>query len=159
MRTKIECLGYFLVAFLFVFLSASVACAASMSFGEVFASPGQRVTVPVMLNYNASESENVCAAALDISLRDVEDPKVEIGPAAESAGKRIVSNTLSNGIFRLGIFGLNQNVINGGVLANVSFRVSPAASSDLVLKTKASASDSDGNPLKISANNCVVHVE
>lgn len=158
-KTGVKNLGYLLVSLLSVLFSASIVCAATMSLGEVSASPGQRVTVPVVLNYSASDSENVCAAAIDVSVKGVEDPKVELGPAAQSADKQVVSHVLSDNTYRIGIMGLNQNTINDGVLAELSFRVKEDASGDLVLKTKASASDPDGNPLKISASNCVVHVE
>ena len=158
-RTEFKKLAYLLVSLLFVLFSVSAVCAATMNLEEVSGFAGEEVTVPLVLNYDTSESQNICAASVDISFRNLEDPTVEIGPAAQFADKQVVSNMLPNGVLRIGILGLNQNVVDEGVLANVSFRISQGASGDLVLRNKASASDPNGNALKISGKDGVVHVE
>ena len=158
-RTEFK--GYSLIFLLLLFLlfSVSTVCAATISLGEVSGFVGEEVTIPVVLNYDTLEPQNICAVSVDICFKNLEDPTVEIGPAAQAADKQVVSNILPNGVLRIGILGLNQNVIDEGPLANISFRISQGASGDIVLMNKASASDPYGNALKISSKNGIVHLK
>ncbi len=75
------------------------------------------------------------------------------GVAASAAGKNATGNAISGGV-RILVFGLNQNAIGLGALANVQLRISPSAPVGLIPITLTGivASDPLANPVPISWN-------
>ena len=133
------------VCFLLISFSvmAGVAHAIRLDLGAASGSPGSDVTIPITLNYEGA-NPNISAASIDIgySTTLLENPRATIGPAGSAAGKDVASSTPSSGIFRVAILGFNQNVIQAGIVASVTFRIKEGATSgDTTLTNTASATD------------------
>jgi len=89
----------------------------------------------------------------------LEYPIAEIGPAGSTADKDVVLSEISPGILRVGVWGLNQNVIGDGIVAYVSFDINPAAINGRTnLENTPSASDPFGNDVPIDGQDGTVSV-
>jgi len=119
--------------------------------------PGETVRVPVTLT-NASGYE-IAAVSMDVSY-DVavfENARAEIGPAGSAAGKYVVFNEISSGILRVGVSGVNQNLIGDGVVAYVVFDIkTDAVMGQTDLGNAPSASDPSGNDVPIEGESGAV---
>ena len=104
---------------------------------------------------------NIASVGVDIAYDTsvLGSPSAIIGPAGTAAGKDVSTSITSPGVFRVGILGLNANVIGDGVVAYVSFTIDPvAAFGSTTLSNTPSASDPDGNLVTVGGSNCSVTV-
>jgi len=104
------------------------ALAATLTAGEVAASPGQAgVALPLALS--SEQGENVAGIQVDVSFNDsaLLLETIEPGEAAVQAGKEVVFNALDEGTIRIIIAGFNQDAIPDGVVAYARFTVDEQA--------------------------------
>jgi len=149
------CLGSFICfSLVFLLMMPGIALAARLDLGSASGSPGSDVTIPITLDYGGA-TPNISATSNDIGFNTdvLENPRAEIGPAGTATSKQVVSSTPSLGVFRVGVFGLNQNIIQNGIVANITFGIKAGASSgETSLGNTPSASDPDGNPVEVSGS-------
>jgi len=129
----------------------------SLDLGRVAGYPGETVRIPVTLS-NASGYE-IAAVSIDISydIAVLENASAEIGPAGSAAGKYVVFNEISSGILRVGVSGVNQNLIGDGVVAYVVFDIkADAVMGKTDLGNAPSASDPSGNDVPIEGESGAV---
>jgi len=129
----------------------------SLDLGRVTGYPGETVRIPVTLS-NASGYE-IAAVSIDISydIAVLENASAEIGPAGSAAGKYVVFNEISSGILRVGVSGVNQNLIGDGVVAYVVFDIkADAVMGKTDLGNAPSASDPSGNDVPIEGESGAV---
>ena len=122
----------------------------SLDLTRITGKPGETVRVPVTLS-NVSGYE-IAAVSMDISydIAVLENARAEIGPAGSAAGKYVIFNEISSGILRVGVSGVNQNLIGDGVVAYVVFDVkTDAVMGQTDLGNAPSASDPSGNDVPI----------
>lgn len=149
-----KCLLGMMILF-FIFLRVSgVNASIHIDLGSASGSPGSDVTIPITLNYGGA-TPNLSAISHDITFDThlLENPRASIGPAGINAGKQVQSNSLSPGVFRVGILGFNQNIIQNGVIAYLTFRIKDNASpGQTTLLNAPSASDPNGNSIPVEGN-------
>lgn len=128
-KYKEKAVGRRAVMLVFVALAGSGAClAATITMGTTTCKSGATgVEVPVALD--SAHGEEVASLQLDIifdgDALSVAD--VTVGPVAAAADKNISLNTLEPGKVRVLVLGLNGNVIEDGVIANLLLDVSAGA--------------------------------
>jgi hypothetical protein len=85
------------------------------------------VVVPISLT--SSSGINVAALNFDIQFDDAKLAVLDVtlGPAAEAAAKEVHFATPTTGTLRVVVYGINQNRIGDGVIANAIFDVSMSA--------------------------------
>lgn len=138
----------------FVLAALGFAEAATLNLSDAVGAPGGTVEIAVSLN---SEGSSVAGASSDISY----DPAVFSNPRAvidssiaadTGATKQVIFNVVEDGLFRFGVFGLNQTAIPDGVIAWVSLDVKGDARRGSVteLGNKPGATDGQGNALTVS---------
>jgi len=116
--------------------------------------PGETIIVPITLDN--SPGYDISAILTDISYDSsvFENPTVQIGPAGSAADKDVLFNEISPGILRIGVSGLNQNLIGDGVVAYVIFDIKADAAIDQsTLQNSPEASDPSGNDVPIEGEN------
>jgi hypothetical protein len=129
---------------------------AVISAGSGSGNPGDtNISVPVRLN----SQDGAQVAGLDFVLSFDSNRlnvfEITIGSAAKSVGKDIGWSHLSSDRVKVIIFGLNQNAIPNGKVANVIFKVLAGAApgtSPLTL-SNATASDPNGDGIAVRLNN------
>ena len=127
----------------------------SLAIGEASAEPGETVTVSIRLK-NLSGSQ-ISAILTDIGFDStvLENPAVEIGPVASAAGKMVISNEISSGVFRIGVLSIsNNNAMENGIVAYVSFDIkADVPLGRTALQNSPEASDPSGNDVSIRGTN------
>ena len=136
---------------LMLILSTSLAYAENLLFLKVDnASPSETVKIPMLLQ----SKSRISALSSDIifNFSELKFEYAEIGPAAK--GKHLISNMVKNGTLRLGLISMdNTEIINGNVL-NIVFSVnSEAKPGNILIRQKASASNPEGESIKIKGKN------
>lgn len=142
-------------------LTLAVGAAASsptvvISAGSASGNPGDtNINVPVSLQ--SKDGAHVVGLNFDLSFDDnrLNVSSVTIGPAASGAGKIMSWSQLSTSTVRVIIFGLNQDMIPNGTVANVIFNVLDDAApetSHLVL-SNAAATDPSSSGIGVRLNN------
>ena len=133
--------------------------ATSLSISDSEASPGSRVTIPLTL----SQGAGIVAVSADISYDTavLKNPNAEIGDHAQSAGKEIHTSILGQGVLRVSVLGMNLNEIPDGVIATITFDVTPSAplKKKVQLTVSPSASDAMGNTVPVSSENGVITIK
>jgi Cohesin domain len=81
-----------------------------------------QVVVPVMLEGDTSTGVAALDFYLDYDPAVLEPAGISAGTAAVSAGKQVLSNMTTPGRYKVILFGVNQNVVNGGEVARVTLR-------------------------------------
>ena len=117
----------FLILFICIGLFSgmnALAQTAGITVGSDSGYPGATVTIPVNFTPGAADVSTVQFDLMFAST--LSSGTISTGPAALSAGKSASSNVITGGV-RVLIFGLNQNVIGSGVIANVQMNISPSA--------------------------------
>lgn len=155
MRTNVKSIG---LSILVLFISVSFLSAAELNLGSGEGSPAGTVSVPVTL----TGAQGIAAASVDIAYDTalLTNPKAEIGPAGKSAGKEVFASAPFEGVFRVGILGMNLNEISDGVVATVSFEIVSGSSSGktVQLKNTSTASDAKGNAVKVTGSNGIITI-
>ena len=145
-----------------IFLLTSVGGAAAgsptavISAGSGSGNPGDaNISVPVSLN--SQDGAQVAGLNFDLSFDDsrLNVSNVTSGSAASGAGKIMSWSQPSSSTLRVIIFGLNQDAIPNGTVANVIFNVLVSAvsgASPLTL-SNAAATDPGGSGIQVTLNN------
>ncbi len=123
-----------------------------LDLGSGTGAAGTDVTIPITLNYGGA-APNISATSNDIGFDTalLENPRAAIGPAGTAAAKNVVANNLSAGVFRVGVLGINQNIIQDGIVANVTFTVKAGVSpGNITLTNTPGAADAAGNPVTVA---------
>jgi hypothetical protein len=121
----------------------------NIAVGSVSGLPGATVTVPVKFSPGAI---GVSTLQFDLMFSSsISYSAVSAGAAATNAGKSVSANATFGGV-RVLIFGLNQNAVGSGVLANVQMAIPPNAPAGPVpvAITGIVASDPDANQAQAS---------
>lgn len=98
------------------------------SLGSVTGTKGTNVSIPIKFTKG---SGLVASLQFDILFAGLTFQGASIGPAGTAAGKSIVTNPITGGI-RLLIFGLNQTIIESGLLATFSWGIPSTSSSGII---------------------------
>ncbi|MGA1871170.1 MAG: cohesin domain-containing protein [bacterium] len=147
---SISLLGIFL---LLLYSGVGLSQAASVAVCDGSGFPGaQNIEVPLELTIE--KGEHVAAIQLDISY----DPnlltfkEVAAGQAALDSKKQVTGSTPSEGTIRTIIYGLNQNSLEDGIIATISFDIKSSASAGVIplSASNATASDPDANFLSLN---------
>jgi hypothetical protein len=149
----------FLLILLLTMAGSAFAQLPQVDLGSDSGNPGETVTIPGTLTNGASKS--IAAVGVDIGFdtASLENPQCAVGSAGTAAGKDCSASSPSAGVFRIGIAGLNANVIGNGVVANVSFVIkASAAPCAKPLTNTPSASDPEGHPIMVAGSNGSVTV-
>jgi len=121
---------------------------------------GDTVQVPVTLT-NVS-GINLSAISVDVGFdaNVLENPSAVVGPAGSAADKGVAINpNYSPGVMRVLLFGINQNVINNGIIFYVNFTIKPAAAYGVtVLTSKPSGSTPDARYVTMSGVNGALNI-
>jgi hypothetical protein len=129
-----------------------------VTLGSVSGKSGSLISIPVSLK---TGTQNISSLSMDIVFDPniLESPLVAVGAAAEAAGKTAGSNLLENGAFRVALAGLNANVFQDGVIANLTFRIkSGVTAKQTVLAVQPSGSTPEALPLAISGGSGIVKI-
>jgi N-acetylneuraminic acid mutarotase len=131
---------------------------AMVDLGKVSGSRGKQVIIPITLTNVAGADISTLRIDIGYDTALLLNPTVTPGPAG--ASKQVVSSAPSTGVFRVGIYDTNNTVLGNGILANVTFTISPTATigSDLSLSNTPSASNPVGADIMISGTNGTVSV-
>jgi hypothetical protein len=136
---------------------SAMAQSANITVGSASGSPGSTVVVPVSFTPGAT---GVSTLQFDLMFSSsLSYSAVSAGAAATNAGKSASANAISGGA-RVLIFGLNQNAIGSGILANVQLTVSPSAPAGSlpVAISGIVASDANANQVQASGMSGIVTV-
>ena len=131
----------------------------SLDLAQAYGKAGETVRVPISLK-NATGYE-IAAVSVDISYDSnvLQNSTAEIGPAGSAAGKDIVFNEISPGILRVGVWGINQNVIDSGIVAYVTFDIkSDAIRGRTALINAPSASGLSGYDVPVNGTNGAISI-
>ena len=105
---------------------------------------GRKVTIPIKLQAGKTA---VSALSNDIRYDStvLEHPVVVPGPASKAAKKFVVSSKPGNGVFRIGVLGLNNKALRDGIVAYVTFTIKPnAPGGETILRSSPTASSKTG---------------
>jgi hypothetical protein len=121
---------------------------------------GDTVQVPVMLTNVSGVSLSAISVDVGFDTNALETPSAIVGPAGTDAGKFVAFNpNFSPGVMRVALIGINQNVINNGIIFYVTFRIKSAAlCGATVLTSKPSGSTPDGQYVTMSGVNGAINV-
>jgi len=99
-----------------------------ISAGKGTATLGMTGEIPIPVNLNLESGERVAAIQLDVNFdaMSLRLYKVTIGSSAEKAEKEVKFSIRSDKV-RIIIYGMNQNLINEGRIANLIFKLANSA--------------------------------
>ena len=129
-----------------------VANSSGLSLIDTRGYPGSIVTINLTLDNADGIDVSAVSSDLTYDTSILSNPSVVIGPAGEAAGKATSSSFVDSDTYRIGIVGLsNSNVISDGIVAYISFDVSPSAEigTTTVITQGAGASSPDGEIVSI----------
>jgi len=135
-------------------LIVGVAYAQRLNLGSASGAPGTDVTIPITLDYEG-KTPDISSISVDIGFdpNALDYVSIEIGPVSEEAEKEAMANLVSSNLLRVAILGYNQNVIQSGTLANITFHIKSGASGQITLYNTPSASDPNGNLVTVTGGN------
>lgn len=128
LKIKWYLVGLICFSLAFFTMMSGAAQAIRLDLGTASGTPGSDVTIPITLDYLGA-TPNIAATSNDIGFNTglLENPTASLGPAGTAANKMVIQNLRSPGVFRVGVIGLNQNIIQGGIAAYVTFRIKSGA--------------------------------
>ena len=108
---------------------------------------GASFTTPIILD---AKGQAISAVSSDITYDPnlLANPRVTISGSAKQVGKEVVFNEVRPGLLRVGVVGLNQNLIPDGVTANVTFDV--LKEGQISFSNQPTASDPHGNMVSVT---------
>jgi hypothetical protein len=114
-------------------LAAPPASGALLTAGQATGNPGTMgVVVPITLETAVGEGVAALNFDLQYDQTKLSVADVTIGAAAQAADKIVASSLPATGTVRVIVYGVNQNVIADGVVANVVFNVSTSATAGII---------------------------
>jgi hypothetical protein len=114
-------------------LAAPPASGALLTAGQATGNPGTMgVVVPITLETAVGEGVAALNFDLQYDQTKLSVADVTLGAAAQAADKIVASSLPATGTVRVIVYGVNQNVIGDGVVANVVFDVSASATAGSV---------------------------
>ena len=133
---------------------------AAINIGSASGRNGNEVSVPITLSNMAGTDISAISLDIDYDIQIFNHTKAVIGPAGEAAGKRLETNSISPGLFRISIFSaINNAPIGSGVVASLILEINeeaPLGTTELL--NTPSASDSDGYVVLVSGEDGSVDV-
>ena len=141
-------------------LIVGVAYAQRLNLGSASGAPGTDVTIPITLDYEG-ETPDISSISVEIGFdpNALDYVSIEIGPVSEEAEKEAMANLVSSNLLRVAILGYNQNVIQSGTVANITFHIKSGASGQITLYNTPSASDPNGDLVTVTGGNGQITVE
>ncbi len=139
------------LSFLILLLMAWPAGAVRLDLGLVSGLSGADVTIPITLTYEGA-TPNISATSSDIGFDAavLANPRAVIGPAGTVAVKNVVVSSPLAGLFRVALIGLNQNILQDGIVVFVTFTVNAGVPPGTITLTNTpSATDPAGNPVVV----------
>jgi hypothetical protein len=154
--------GIFL-GFLSAFVASATVQTPSLSLSGASGVPGAMITLNVSLSPGAGDLAASVQWDLTFSSNDLilaSGTYDGLGGAARGSGKLAYCNSISATDVRCIISGLNQTVIENGIVASISFQISPSTTdtSTLVSLVSAAASDGNANSLSITDGGATVTI-
>ena len=140
--------------------SQSFAADLTLSLSNTQGSPNQTVPLTLSLSYPGGATASAFQLDINYDTSVLENPSAVEGEVLINAEKRIDSSQPSSGVFRIIASGHNQNIIQAGSAATVSFHIKPTAppgQTNLTLSNLL-ASDPDGLLLDPLESNGSVNV-
>lgn len=137
---------------IFLILISPLSFCTLISLTNVSGNAGSNVTMPLELY---TGNERVAGIQVDILFSSpISYVSSSRGSAADAAGKDVSASPIEGGI-RLLIYGLNQNIMDDGIVANIVFSISSGASNGEypVILTNAVGTDENGTTFAISTEN------
>jgi hypothetical protein len=133
---------------------------AQLNLGSASGSAGGAVTLPITLVTNGN---SISATSNDLWYDPsvLLNPRATIGPAGSAAGKDVISNVVTDGLFRVGVVSImNNNPISGGVVAYVTFDIvsSIPCETDIIVENDPSASTPEGDPVPVAGTDGTITV-
>ena len=133
---------------------------AQLNLGSTTGAPGGTVTIPITLVTNGW-SISATSNDLHYDASMLLNPRAAIGPAGSAAGKNAVSNVVTSGLFRIGVFSIqNNNPIGDGVVAYVTLDIDPSVplETETQIDNTPSASNPEGDLLPVTGSNGLIRV-
>ena len=133
--------GIFLIGFCLFLISfgAQSTQAVTLTVGDNSGLPGETITIAVDLTSKVNESIAGLNFDLGFDSTRLTISGVSAGQVVTDAGKSLSYSEPAAGIVRILIFGLNQDIIADGVIADVSFDIQPTASAGPITLSLSSA--------------------
>ncbi len=124
------------VVFLAEMLGGGNVRACQLSGGNVCAILGETTEITVSINAIPESGENIAALQFDLDYdkNQLIFDRVTTGEATQQAGKEVAYNQVGSTFnsIRVIVYGMNKNTINQGTVANIIFKLSPAAAAGRV---------------------------
>ena len=146
-----------LTALAVVIAAATPVLAAEIVVGSGAAAPGGTASIPATFTHDVSEP--ISAVSLDIAFdasQLVDPPACSIDPAigpGTAADKTLTQGQPAVGVVRLGVLGINDNVIPSGGLLSCDFTAQASVvAGTYALAAQAGASNADGSTAAITAS-------
>jgi len=140
------------IIFMLLILLSTICFPALISLSNLNGAPGSQVSMPLELY---TGNEGIAGIQADILFSSpISFVNASKGESADKAGKDVSTSTIDGGI-RLLIYGLNQNLINDGVVANIVFSISSNAQNGTyaISLANAIATDENGSTFSLSTEN------
>ncbi len=137
--------------FLFFLFLPLYAYGATISITNINAKPGDDVSVDI--NFS-NDGDSVSAMNFDFNYDDTRLilNDIIIGAAGTSAGKVVEMNSISPGLEKVIIYGLNYNLISDGVVLNASFTVRDGATDGDAAISFSNTAGATGDAQSVSIN-------
>jgi Chitobiase/beta-hexosaminidase C-terminal domain/Glucodextranase, domain B/IPT/TIG domain/Divergent InlB B-repeat domain len=142
-----------------IIYSNPVSSGPAVDLGTAGGVKGYTVTVPVTLTNLAGTDLSGLSIDIGYDTNLLNNPTATIGAAGLAANKSISKSTPFTGVFRVGIVGVNTDIISDGVVANVTFNINPAAiPGNTTLTNTPGATDPAGQEVTITGKSGTVKV-
>jgi hypothetical protein len=133
---------------------------AQLNVGSASGNAGGSVTLPITL---VTKGNSISATSNDLHYdpSELQNPRATIGPAGSAAGKDVVSNVVTPGLFRIGVFSIqNNNPMGDGVVAYVTFDIvgSIQCETAIVIENESGASSPEGDPIPVEGTDGTITV-
>jgi len=132
----------------------------SLDIGEAAGAPGETVTVPLIFTNESSDEISALSTDLIYDPNILSNPSVNIGPSGTYINNEVLFNEVSSGVFRVSVISIaDNNIIEDGVVAYVTFEINPdALEENIMLENYPSASDPSGYETDIDGENGVIEI-
>jgi len=132
----------------------------SLDIGEATGVPGETVTVPLIFTNESLDDISALSTDLIYDPNILSNPSVDMNPSGTNPNNEVLFNEVSSGVFRVSVISIaDNNIIEDGMVAYVTFEINPDASwEDAVLENYPSASDPSGYEMDIDGRNGIIEI-
>ncbi|MFC1591958.1 cohesin domain-containing protein [Thermodesulfobacteriota bacterium] len=149
------------LAVLLSLITAGAARAAlQLNLGSATGEACDQVTLAITLQNESGTSVSATSNDIAYSSQYLTVVSASLGPAAEAAGKSIIQNAVSNGLYRVGVVSMaNLNAIPDGIVAYVTFEIDCGAPETFYsIQNTPSGSTPQGDPVDVSGTSGTITV-